>query len=132
MYNKYSSSKFTPRPRVKWVNLGHFCGKQREIKGPLMSICVFKYRNLKVQLLRQHWVHFVRAMCCKDWTRNGSLCKLLHVLTNRTSSILSILCVHLHVGAGLLQLYNIYFTPLVQCTCTSMYMHLTKTFTHIK
>ena len=55
-----SKKLLAPRLRVKWVNLGRFWGKQKKIKGPLMSIYLFKYRNLKVQLLRQHWVHFVR------------------------------------------------------------------------
>ena len=32
----------------------------RCIKGPLMSIFVFNNRNVKVQLLRRHWMHFVR------------------------------------------------------------------------
>ena len=37
-----------------------FLGEVKKLKGPLMGIFVFKYSNVKVQLLRQHWVHFVR------------------------------------------------------------------------
>ena len=37
-----------------------FLGEVKKLKGPLMGIFVFKYSNVKVQLLRQHWMHFVR------------------------------------------------------------------------
>ena len=37
-----------------------FLGEVKKLKGPLMSIFLFKYRNVGVQLLRQHWMHFVR------------------------------------------------------------------------
>ena len=34
-----------------------FLGEVKKLKGPLMSIFLFKYRNVEVQLLRQHWMH---------------------------------------------------------------------------
>ena len=37
-----------------------FLGEVKKLKVPLMGIFVFKYSNVKVQLLRQHWMHFVR------------------------------------------------------------------------
>ena len=37
-----------------------FWGEVIKIKGPLIGIFVFKYSNVKVRLLRQHWMHFVR------------------------------------------------------------------------
>ena len=37
-----------------------FLGEVKKLKGPLMSIFLFKYRNVEVQLLRQDWMHFVR------------------------------------------------------------------------
>ena len=37
-----------------------FLGEVKKLKGPLMSIFLFEYRNVEVQLLRQHWMHFVR------------------------------------------------------------------------
>ena len=37
-----------------------FLGEVKKLKGPLMGILVFKYSNVKVRLLRQHWMHFVR------------------------------------------------------------------------
>ena len=37
-----------------------FLGEVKNLKGPLMGIFVFKYSNVKVRLLRQHWMHFVR------------------------------------------------------------------------
>ena len=37
-----------------------FWGEVKKLKGPLMGIFVFKYSNVKVRLLRQHWIHFVR------------------------------------------------------------------------
>ena len=45
----------TPRPRVKWFKFRPFLGEVK--KGPLMSIFLFKCRNVEVQLLRQHWMH---------------------------------------------------------------------------
>ena len=47
-----------------------FLGEVKKLKGPLMSIFLFKYRNVEVQLLRQHWMHFVRdhSTCWIDAT----------------------------------------------------------------
>ena len=60
MFNTASASKVGQfRP---------FLGEVKKLKGPLMSIFLFKYRNVEVQLLRQHWIHFERSFNLLDAT----------------------------------------------------------------
>ena len=59
-YNRLMNCDLILRLRVTWVNLSRFLGEVKKLKGLLMGILVFKYSNVKVQLLRQHWMHFVR------------------------------------------------------------------------